>query len=221
MEKKKLNTISLDGETVSFEDGETIYEVAKRNLKDIPTLCYDPRLDALREDADFVWLKLKGRAIPLHHVQRRRHLAWLSDRRRRKSRNTEKHCSKWLSRKTPRRRSIHFAATLLKNSRRLPIATRQGMAVSEGKQSGKSNLDDTNPFILRDYDLCISCYRCVRVCAEQEGDYAISIMNRGFHTQITTEFNGILKGVRVYLLWTVCSDLPNRRAWRQEGDACG
>ncbi|MEZ4657796.1 MAG: hypothetical protein R2911_09500 [Caldilineaceae bacterium] len=25
----------------------------------------------------------------------------------------------------------------------------------------------------------ISCYRCVRVCAEQEGDYAISIMNRG------------------------------------------
>ena len=47
-------------------------------------------------------------------------------------------------------------------------------------------------FILRDYDLCISCYRCVRVCAEQEGDYAISVMNRGFPTQITTEFNGQL-----------------------------
>jgi len=33
----------------------------------------------------------------------------------------------------------------------------------------------------------------VRVCAEQEGDYAISIMGRGFDTQITTEFGGILK----------------------------
>lgn len=44
-----------------------------------------------------------------------------------------------------------------------------------------------------DYDLCISCYRCVRVCAEQEGDYAISVMNRGFHTQITTEFDGLLR----------------------------
>ena len=48
-------------------------------------------------------------------------------------------------------------------------------------------------FLLRDYDLCISCYRCVRVCAEQEGDYAISVMNRGFHTQITTEFDGLLR----------------------------
>jgi predicted molibdopterin-dependent oxidoreductase YjgC len=33
----------------------------------------------------------------------------------------------------------------------------------------------------------------VRVCAEQEGDYAISVMNRGFATQITTEFEGLLK----------------------------
>jgi predicted molibdopterin-dependent oxidoreductase YjgC len=62
-----------------------------------------------------------------------------------------------------------------------------------GKQSGTTNTTDDNPFIFRDYDLCISCYRCVRVCAEQEGDYAISIMNRGFDTQITTEFNGLLK----------------------------
>src|SRR5687768_11279072 len=62
-----------------------------------------------------------------------------------------------------------------------------------GARSGHSRLDDDNPFILRDYDLCISCYRCVRVCAEQEGDYAISVMNRGFATQITTEFNNDLK----------------------------
>jgi len=62
-----------------------------------------------------------------------------------------------------------------------------------GAHSGHSHEDDDNPFLLRDYDLCISCYRCVRVCAEQEGDYAISIMNRGFHTQITTEFDGLLK----------------------------
>jgi predicted molibdopterin-dependent oxidoreductase YjgC len=47
--------------------------------------------------------------------------------------------------------------------------------------------------ILRDYDHCISCYRCVRVCAEQEGDYAISVENRGFHTRIATEFGGHLR----------------------------
>ena len=62
-----------------------------------------------------------------------------------------------------------------------------------GRQSGTSNTDDKNPFILRDYDNCISCYRCVRVCAEQEGDYAINVMNRGFETQITTEFGNDLR----------------------------
>ncbi len=61
-----------------------------------------------------------------------------------------------------------------------------------GQRSGQSRPDDPNPFILRDYDLCISCYRCVRVCAEQEGDYAISVMNRGFATRITVEFEGWL-----------------------------
>ena len=45
-EEKRLNTISLDGETVSFVDGETIYEIATRSRKNIPTLCYDSRLDA-------------------------------------------------------------------------------------------------------------------------------------------------------------------------------
>jgi formate dehydrogenase alpha subunit len=64
----------------------------------------------------------------------------------------------------------------------------------EGARSGHSRPDDANPMILRDYDHCISCYRCVRVCAEQEGDHAISVANRGFHTEITTEFGGFLKG---------------------------
>jgi formate dehydrogenase alpha subunit len=62
-----------------------------------------------------------------------------------------------------------------------------------GQRSGRTRRDDPNPFILRDYDNCISCYRCVRVCAEQEGDYAISIRNRGFDTKITVEFDGFLK----------------------------
>ncbi|MFB3069120.1 MAG: 2Fe-2S iron-sulfur cluster-binding protein, partial [Gemmatimonadales bacterium] len=38
-------TMTLDGEEVSFTPGETVYEVAERHQKDIPTLCYDPRLE--------------------------------------------------------------------------------------------------------------------------------------------------------------------------------
>ena len=35
----------LDGVEVSFTPGETIYEVASRHSAEIPTLCYDKRLD--------------------------------------------------------------------------------------------------------------------------------------------------------------------------------
>ena len=38
--------MTLDGEEVTFSEGETIYEIAERHRKGVPTLCYDPRLEA-------------------------------------------------------------------------------------------------------------------------------------------------------------------------------
>ena len=38
--------MTIDGELVEFRDGETIYEVAERCQREVPTLCYDSRLEA-------------------------------------------------------------------------------------------------------------------------------------------------------------------------------
>jgi predicted molibdopterin-dependent oxidoreductase YjgC len=54
-----------------------------------------------------------------------------------------------------------------------------------GATSGKQ-VDDGNPFIMRDYDKCIYCYRCTRVCNEVEQAHAIVPGGRGFGTRITT-----------------------------------
>ena len=35
----------LDGEEVNFSEGETLYEIAEDHRKEIPTLCYDPRIE--------------------------------------------------------------------------------------------------------------------------------------------------------------------------------
>ena len=43
---EQTETITLDGEEVAFTEGETLYEIAERHRKQVPTLCYDPRLDA-------------------------------------------------------------------------------------------------------------------------------------------------------------------------------
>jgi predicted molibdopterin-dependent oxidoreductase YjgC len=93
----------------------------------------------------------------------------------------------------------------------------------EGAHSGCSRTDDENPFILRDYDLCISCYRCVRVCAEQEGDHAINILNRGFETRISTEFDGSLKDSDCTFCGQCVQTCPtgalgDRKAMRYEGE---
>ena len=37
--------MEIDGIEVAFSEGETILEIAERHQKEIPTLCYDPRLE--------------------------------------------------------------------------------------------------------------------------------------------------------------------------------
>jgi len=42
----------------------------------------------------------------------------------------------------------------------------------------------SEPFILRDYNLCINCGRCVRICSELRGINAIDFMFRGYNVYI-------------------------------------
>jgi predicted molibdopterin-dependent oxidoreductase YjgC len=185
-------TMTLDGVEVSFTDGETIYEVARRQRKEIPTLCYDSRLEPFG-GCRLCVVEVEGQRAPVASCTAR--------------------AAPGMVVRTRTDAIDGYRKTLLEmvvsENRELEVDPLRGYASQElaslvhrygartgrfaGARSGTSRPDDTNPFILRDYDLCISCYRCVRVCAEQEGDYAISVMNRGFHTQITTEFEGLLK----------------------------
>ena len=185
-------TMVIDGQEVSFTPGETIYDVAERHRRDIPTLCYDPRLEPFG-GCRLCVVELEGARAPVASC------------------TTKAAPGMIVSTRTPR--IGRYRKTLLElvasENREVDVDPLRGYASQElsmlldrhdartgrfaGKRSGESRSDDDNPFILRDYDLCISCYRCVRVCAEQQGDHAIGVKNRGFDTQITTEFDGLLK----------------------------
>jgi NADPH-dependent glutamate synthase beta subunit-like oxidoreductase/Pyruvate/2-oxoacid:ferredoxin oxidoreductase delta subunit len=45
------------------------------------------------------------------------------------------------------------------------------------------------PLIRRDYNLCVLCGRCVQICADVRGIGAISFVNRGTETVVSTAFN--------------------------------
>lgn len=185
-------TLTLDGEQVTFSPGETIYEVAQRHRKHVPTLCYDPRLEPFGACRLCV-VELEGARTPVASCTTQATDGMAVQTR---SATLEMHRRVIMEMVASENRDVDVDALSGYASQEMATLVDRYEARTgrfRGKTSGTSRPDDDNPFILRDYENCISCYRCVRVCAEQEGDYAISVMNRGFHTQITTEFGGLLK----------------------------
>jgi NADH dehydrogenase/NADH:ubiquinone oxidoreductase subunit G len=157
--------MTIDGQEVAFEDGKTIYEVASALGKSVPTLCYDDRLEAFG-GCRLCVVEVEGIRNPVASC-------------------TTKATDGMVVRTAPK--AIEkYRKTLLElvasENTTLDVSPLRGFASQElanlvnrydartgrfqGKKSGTSNEGDKNPFILRDYNLCISCYRCVRVCAE-------------------------------------------------------
>lgn len=53
-------------------------------------------------------------------------------------------------------------------------------------------IDRRDPFFDRDYNLCILCARCVRVCDERRGAQTISLLYRGPHAMVGTAYDRTL-----------------------------
>ncbi|MCH9679968.1 MAG: (2Fe-2S)-binding protein [Deltaproteobacteria bacterium] len=187
-----LPVLEMDGQEVSFEPGQTLYELSRKIRAQVPTLCYDDRLDPFG-GCRLCVVEVEGYRNPVASCTT---VAMAGMKVHTRSENVER------QRKT-------LLELVVSENPKASIDPLRGMASQElrvlaeryevtgerfaGATSGKSRADDPNPLIFRDYDQCISCYRCVRVCAEQEGDYAISVRGRGFETKITTEFDGLLE----------------------------
>lgn len=185
-------TLFLDGEEVAFTPGETLFQVAERHRKQIPTLCYDDRLEAFG-GCRLCIVELEGARNPVASCTTK---AEAGMRVTTKNGKLEMHRRVLLEMVVSENRDVDVDPLSGYASQELSTLVDRYDARSGrfgGRRSGQSRPDDPNPFILRDYENCISCYRCVRVCAEQEGDYAISVRNRGFDTRITVEFDGFLK----------------------------
>ncbi len=192
LEDERVLTMTLDGNAVTFTEGETLYEVASRQGKRVPTLCYDDRLKAFGACRLCV-VQVEGMRAPVASCAT---LATDGMVAHTTTEAIEKYRRTLLEMVVSENRSLDVNPLSGYASQELVALVDRYEARTgrfAGKKSGTSNVEDTNPFILRDYDNCISCYRCVRVCAEQEGDYAINVMGRGFGTQIITEFNHRLK----------------------------
>ena len=202
--------MEIDGVEVAFSEDETILEIvnrsaqhlikpqrgdmsveAQRHQNEIPTLCYDSRLEPFG-GCRLCIVELEGARNPVASCTTKATPGMVV---RTATDTIEAYRKTLLEMVVGENREVDVSPLRGYASGELTdLRDRYGISGTRitGETSGTSKTDE-NPFILRDYELCISCYRCVRVCAEQEGDHAINVMNRGFHTQITTEFDGLLK----------------------------
>ncbi|GGL58054.1 formate dehydrogenase subunit alpha [Planomonospora parontospora subsp. antibiotica] len=56
--------------------------------------------------------------------------------------------------------------------------------------SGGRGRDDSHPYVHLDRDLCIACGRCVRMCAEVQGTFALTLTGRGSGTVVAPGTGG-------------------------------
>ena len=169
--------LELDGRVCEARVGETILQVANRESISIPTLCHDERL------------KPAGACrMCLVEVSGQRRLqpacAWLATPDTKIQTQTER-----VLRHQKMLLSLYLADHDLDTDglprergegnqlRDLAIAA-QPMKLAPVARSRDARVDDKNPYIHFDSDLCILCARCTRYCDEVEAVNAIWLAGR-------------------------------------------
>jgi len=181
--------IFIDNKKIIAEKGKTILQICKENNIYIPTLCYHPELkpDGLCrlclveiEDKGLVTSCTEKILKPIKIFT-----------------NTEKVIE---ARKTILKLIISDhpldCMTCEKGGECLleKYAYEYGIKKVEYEgEKGKRKQKDGSPFVIRDYERCILCGRCIKVCEEIVGANAIDFGYRGFRTEIVSGFDQPLK----------------------------
>ncbi|MDN5346641.1 MAG: NADH-quinone oxidoreductase subunit [Clostridia bacterium] len=180
--------LKINDKEIAVPEGTTILEAAREMGVHIPTLCYHPKLRPLGH-CRLCLVEVKGAAKPVAACE------------------TPALEGMEVFTDTPRVREMR------KGILELLIATHPVNGCYTCDRSGNCELQnfvyaqgltectfstDTyrypvvkdNPFIVRDYEKCILCGRCVQVCREVQLNFALNMVNKGFKTKIAPVANG-------------------------------
>lgn len=182
--------ITINGKVCEGAEGQTILDVAKANGFDIPTLCY---LSGLTPTG--------ACRICVVEVEGMRNLVA----------SCSAPATEGMVVRTDSERVLaarRFIVELLVSCHPLDCmtcektgdCTLQNLAYELGVTGSEIKgekydypVDSSNPFIVRDYNKCILCLKCVRVCNEVQGIEAIKATNRGFDTKIAAAYDSLLQ----------------------------
>ncbi len=182
MEKEMVN-LTIDNQKISVPKGTTILHAAKKAGIDIPTLCY---LKDINEVGDC--------RMCIVEVEGRRGFATSCIQTVEEGMVVHTHTPNVLE-----ARHVILDLIISNHAKDCLTCTRSGncelqvLATKfnvlniefEGERT-KHKIDDLSPSIVRDFNKCILCRRCVAACKNVQKIGAIDCINRGFESCIST-----------------------------------
>lgn len=184
--------LKIDGKDITVEEGTTILEAAQKNGIDIPTLCF---LKDINEMGDC--------RMCIVEVEGRKGFATSCIQKVEEGMSVKTHSPEILE-----ARKVILDLILSNHHRDCLICSRSGncelqaLAVKFNMQeilfqgeTTKHKIDDESPAIIRDFNKCILCRRCVAACKKVQEIGAIDCINRGFESCISTTYDKSLNDV--------------------------
>ena len=181
--EEKLITLTIDGTKVTVKQGSTILDAARQANIDIPTLCF---LKGINEMGDC--------RMCIVEVEGRKGFATSCIQKAEEGMVVHTHTPSVLE-----ARRMVLDLIISNHAKDCLTCTRSGncelqnLAIKfnvlnieyEGERT-KHKVDDKSPAIVRDFNKCILCRRCVGACKNVQGIGAIDCINRGFESCVST-----------------------------------
>lgn len=169
--------VSVDGRRVEVADGATVLEAVRASGGQLPTLCYDERLAPFGA-CRVCLVAVAGLPAPVAACTTlcRPEMQIVTDdprTRRVVATVVELVCSE-LPGPAPRGSELALLA--------------ERLGLQRGRFEGATHPvshDLRHPYLALRRELCISCGRCVRICDELQGAFALTATGRGFDASIT------------------------------------
>jgi formate dehydrogenase major subunit len=175
----------LDGREVAAHEGETIWQVAKREGIDIPHLCYSPE-PGYRADGNCraCMVEIEGERVLAASCIRTPAEGMKVNVSNARATTARKMVFELLVTDQPARETAHDP-----QSKFWAWAERMNVATSRFGQRETVTPDRSHPAMAVNLDACIQCNLCVRACREVQVNDVIGMAGRGHGEKIVFDFD--------------------------------
>jgi len=168
--------VTINGQAHTLPDGVTVLTALRAAGFDVPTVCHDPRLTPYG-GCRLCVVQITGQSRPVTSCNTPLADGMVIDTHTNEIEDLRRTLLKLLARDYPAEQVQRFPDKQFHQ-----YLNAYGIKATGRPQPAR--LDDSHPYIQVDMSQCITCYRCVRICDEVQGQYVWQAWNRGDKTEI-------------------------------------